>query len=132
MVATLIAKYLIGKGLESAGLPSGLVNPKGYLIGQLASGIDSKLGITPGTTSAVIDPKGAIKDAAGKYIKGKVQEAYNADDSPMSAADAGGGMPAMEYEGNYKRGGKVKSKSSTTSRRGDGIAQRGKTRGRYL
>jgi hypothetical protein len=34
----------------------------------------------------------------------------------------------------YKRGGKVKSatKSNTASRRGDGIAQRGKTRGRYL
>ena len=36
----------------------------------------------------------------------------------------------------YKRGGKVKSatksKANTASRRGDGIAQRGKTRGRYL
>ena len=36
----------------------------------------------------------------------------------------------------YKRGGKVKSaaksKVSTASRRGDGIAQRGKTRGKYL
>jgi hypothetical protein len=48
-------------------------------------------------------------------------------------------MPAMEYEGDYKRGGKVKSKStfkqpkaSPASRRGDGIAQRGKTKGRYL
>ena len=36
----------------------------------------------------------------------------------------------------YKRGGKVKSvaktKVNTASRRGDGIAQRGKTKGRYL
>ena len=45
-------------------------------------------------------------------------------------------LEAMEYEGGYKRGGKVKSaaksKGSTASRRGDGIAQRGKTKGRYL
>jgi len=36
----------------------------------------------------------------------------------------------------FKRGGKVKSatksKANTASRRGDGIAQRGKTKGRYL
>jgi len=38
----------------------------------------------------------------------------------------------MEYEGDYKRGGKVKAKASKASRRGDGIAQRGKTKGRYL
>jgi hypothetical protein len=47
-------------------------------------------------------------------------------------------LDAMEYEGDYKRGGKVKkmasggmtSKASPASRRGDGIAQRGKTKGR--
>jgi hypothetical protein len=131
MVAPLVAagiKYGAGKLLESQGLPAGLVNPKGFVLDKLRSGVDSALGVTPGTTSAITDPKGAIKDAAGKFIKGKVQEAY--DESPMTAADAGGGMAAMEYEGNYKRGGKVKAKSASS--RGDGIAKRGKTRGRYL
>lgn len=131
MPAPLVA-YAIGKGLEAAGLPSALANPKGYILDQLKGAVDSKLGLSPGTTNLVTDPKGAIKDAAGKYIKGKVREAYDADDSSMSAIDSGGGMSAMEYEGNYKRGGKVKSKASTASRRGDGIAQRGKTKGRYL
>jgi hypothetical protein len=133
MVAPLVAaglKYALGKGLENAGLPAGLVNPKGFVLDKVKSGVDSALGVMPGTTNAITDPKGAIKDAAGKFIKGKVQEAYSADDSPMSAADAGSGMAAMEYEGNYKRGGKVKTKSASS--RGDGIAQRGKTKGRYL
>jgi hypothetical protein len=42
-------------------------------------------------------------------------------------------MDTMEYEGDYKRGGKVKKMASggmTASRRGDGIAQRGKTKGK--
>jgi len=47
-------------------------------------------------------------------------------------------LDAMEYEGDYKRGGKVKkmasggmtSKVSSASNRADGIAQRGKTKGR--
>jgi hypothetical protein len=142
MVAPLVAaglKYALGKGLESAGLPAGLVNPKGFVLDKVRSGVDSALGVTPGTTSMITDPKSAIKDAAGKFIKGKVQEAYNPDDASMTAVDAGGGISAMEYEGNYKRGGKVKSKptfkqpkTNTASRRGDGIAQRGKTKGRYV
>ncbi len=43
--------------------------------------------------------------------------------------------PAREYEAyqgaGYKKGGKVKAKSSA-SKRADGIAQRGKTRGRMM
>ena len=133
MVAPLVAagiKYGAGKLLESQGLPAGLANPKGFLLDKLRGGVDSALGITPGTTSAITDPKGAIKDAAGKFIKGKVQEAYNSDDSPMTAVDSIGDISSMEYEGNYKRGGKVKAKSASS--RGDGIAKRGKTKGRYI
>lgn len=50
---------------------------------------------------------------AGKYRPGRNEEI---DDDTREAA------------GGYKRGGKI----SSASRRGDGIAQRGKTRGRYL
>ena len=158
----LAGKYALGKGLESAGLPSGLANPKGYVLGQLKGGVDSALGVMPGTTNFVTDPKGAIggmaKDAAKDALKDMFTEKpgksapeasardseddYDFDDSGM---DGGfGDMPDMPSFGNqeYKRGGKVKAKSSkmskpapktsTASRRGDGIAQRGKTRGRMV
>jgi len=144
MPAPLVAaglKYGLGKLLESQGVPSGLVNPKGYMLGQLKSGVDSALGVTPGTTNMVTNPKGALLDAGKSYLKNKVQDAYNADDSSMTATDSG--SPDMQQDISataYKRGGKVKSKSlyqsnpkmSSASRRGDGIAQRGKTRGRML
>jgi hypothetical protein len=142
MVAPLVAagiKYGVGKLLESQGLPSGLANPKGYMLGQLKSGVDSALGVAPGTTNMVTNPKGALLDAGKSYLKNKVQDAYNADDSSMNAADSG--APDMQEDisaSAFKRGGKVKSKSSyqstskmsSASRRGDGIAQRGKTKGR--
>jgi hypothetical protein len=143
MPAPLVAaglKYGLGKLLESQGLPSGLVNPKGFMLGQLKSGVDSALGVTPGTTNMVTNPKGALLDAGKSYLKNKVQDAYNADDSSMNAADSG--APDMQEDMSasaFKRGGKVKSKpsfkpvkSSSASRRGDGIAQRGKTKGKYI
>ena len=160
----LAGKYALGKGLESAGLPAGLANPKGYVMGQLKSGVDSALGVMPGTTNFVTDPKGAItgmaKDAAKDAFKdmftdspGQAAPAAPAPsssepedddyDSDSSGMDGGfGGMPEMPNSGYqaYKRGGKVKAKSSKmlkpapktsmASRRGDGIAQRGKTKGR--
>jgi hypothetical protein len=144
MPAPLVAaglKYGLGRLLESQGLPSGLVNPKGFMLDQLKSGVDSALGVTPGTTNMITNPKGALLDAGKSYLKNKVQDAYNADDSSMNAADSG--APDMQEDISataFKRGGKVKSKSSyqstskmsTASRRGDGIAQRGKTRGRMV
>ena len=136
MVAPLVAaglKYGAGKLLERAGLPAGLVNPKGFMLGQLKSGVDSALGVAPGTTNMVTNPKGALIDAGKSYLKNKAQEAFTADDS---------GSPEMEEDVSasaFKRGGKVKSKpsfkpvkSSSASRRGDGIAQRGKTKGKYI
>jgi hypothetical protein len=61
------------------------------------------------------------------------------DRSFSSSGGSGGGSLYTDDEltsgrAAYKRGGKVKSatKSNTASRRGDGIAQRGKTKGRYL
>jgi hypothetical protein len=142
MVAPLVAaglKYGAGKLLERAGLPAGLVNPKGFMLGQLKSGVDSALGVAPGTTNMVTNPKGALLDAGKSYLKGKVQEAYNADDSSMDAVGVDSQPQQEDLSASaFKRGGKVKSKSSyqstskmsSASRRGDGIAQRGKTKGR--
>ena len=159
----LAGKYALGKGLEAAGLPSGLANPKGYVMGQLKSGVDSALGVTPGTTNFVTDPKGAItgmaKDAAKDALKdmftdkpgqssapaaplpSEPEDDYDPDASSMDAMSGGTpDMPTTDWAANYKRGGKVKARSSKmskpapktsmASRRGDGIAQRGKTKGR--
>ena len=145
MVAPLVAagiKYGVGKLLESQGLPSGLVNPKGYVLGQLKSGVDSALGVTPGTTNMITNPKGALIDAGKSYLKNKVQEASNTGAANAAGPAGPSGSDDIEEEdisaSAFKRGGKVKSKSSyqstskmsTASRRGDGIAQRGKTKGR--
>jgi len=82
--------------------------------------------------------KNVVKDVAKDYFKekGKVPE----EDRSFSSS-GGSGKTYTDDEltsgrAAYKRGGKVKpvakSKASTASRRGDGIAQRGKTRGRCL
>jgi hypothetical protein len=148
MVAPLLA-YAIGKGLESAGLPSGLANPKGYILDQLKGAVDSQLGVAPGTTSLVTDPKSAIAGAAKDFVKNKVKDEFldnkeTTNRDPVAVEDRSfepsgyekPDMENMEWEGGYKRGGKVKAKAmpkaSSASRRGDGIAQRGKTKGRYL
>jgi len=147
MVAPLIAaglKYLAGEAMDKMGANKdlkGLVTsgPQGFLIGKLKGAMDEAAGVTPGTTNLVTNPKGALMDAGRTYVKDKVRDIYDAEDSPMTAVGGGDSpaMPSMEYEGDYKRGGKVKAKlpfkqASSASRRADGIAQRGKTKGRYL
>lgn len=93
--------------------------------------------------------KNIVKDVAKDYGKQAFfgrNEIPVEDRTPSPAGDIGSApsIEDMEYEGDYeqsgmKRGGKVKrkpsfkqSKSSSTSRRGDGIAQRGKTKGKYI
>jgi hypothetical protein len=110
---------------------------KDYLVGKA----EEAMGVPKDTIGAVTDPKGfvggVLKDTAKDYFKEKGE----IPEEDRSFSSSGGGnklqeLEAMEYEGDYKRGGKVKtkpvakSKVSTASRRGDGIAQRGKTRGR--
>jgi hypothetical protein len=66
----------------------------------------------------------------------RAEEGLNATE----AADARRRMMEASFEGGMKRGGKVKkmakggmtSKMSSASRRGDGIATKGKTRGRMV
>ena len=139
MAGPLIAaglKYLAGKGLEAAGLPSGLTNPVGYATGQIGNAIGQATGIP---SQLITDPKGFVKD---KFI----EAARNAP-SVSGGGEAGGrGQGASVQQGFelrrrafdqdevFKRGGKVKSKPkvSSASKRADGIAQRGKTKGRYI
>ena len=130
MVAPLVAaalKYGAGKLLENQGLPSGLVDPKGFILDKVKSAADSAFDLPSGTTSVVTDPKAALVGAAKEYAKNELMDAVrgggskvNTDEETTSGSSA------------YKRGGKVASKASSASRRGDGIAQRGKTKGRYL
>jgi hypothetical protein len=138
MVAPIVAaglRYALGQGLENAGLPSGLANPKGYITGQIAQGVDKALGVTPGLTGAIVNPKGtaagAIRDMAKDALTGGGENPSMPESRERDSEYYGGGL---------KRGGKVKkmasggmtSKVSSASRRGDGIAQRGKTKGRML
>jgi hypothetical protein len=144
MVAPLVAagiRYFAGDAMDRMGANKdlkGLVTagPQGFLIGKIKSALDEAAGVTPGTTNLVTNPKGALMDAGRNYVKDKVRDIYDAEDSPMTAV-GGTEAPSMSVaENEYKRGGKVKNKSfkqsNSASRRGDGIAQRGKTKGRYL
>lgn len=130
-------KYLLGKGLEAAGLPSGMSNPMGYATGQVGNAIGSALGV-PG--QLITDPKGFVKDKV-------IEAARNAPSVPGGGEEGGRGEGASVNQGfelrrrgfgqdedGFKRGGKVKAKSkvSSASKRADGIAQRGKTKGRYI
>lgn len=132
MVAPLVAaalKYGAGKVLENQGLPSGLVDPKGFILDKVKSAADTALDLPSGTTSAVIDPKSALVGAAKEYAKNELMDAVRGGGSKVNTDEETTSGSAA-----YKRGGKVKTaaKSNSASRRGDGIAQRGKTRGRYL
>jgi len=128
-----------------------LADPIGSAIDYFGPKINEALGTAPGTAEAVANPKGFLKDLAKDVGKDYLRERsdipvedrsrYDSSDSgsrDYDIASMSGGKPFFDDEGMstsaMKRGGKVKSatKSNTASRRGDGIAQRGKTRGRYL
>ena len=110
---------------------------KDYLVGKA----EEAMGVPKDTIGAVTDPKGfvggVLKDTAKDYFKEKGEipvedRSFTSNDTKSELSDT--------YADNdidaFKRGGKIKSaaksKVSTASRRGDGIAQRGKTRGKYL
>jgi len=119
-----------------------LADPFGSAVNYFGPKINEALGAAPGTAEAVVNPKGfakgLAKDVAKDYLKdrGEIPE----EDRSVESSGKGGydkvalNTYADDDTGEFKRGGKVKSaaKSSTASRRGDGIAQRGKTRGRML
>ena len=107
----------IGKILGSISPVYGMISGKG-LFGKLLGGGDS-------------DAKDEIEERrqrTGKKLL-EEEEAANKKDSSLPAY-AKIAIPG-EGEG-MKRGGRVKSKVSSASKRADGIAQRGKTRGKFV
>ena len=136
-LVAMAGKYLLGKGLEAAGLPSGIANPVGYATGQIGNAVGNALGV-PG--QLITDPKGFVKDKV-------IEAARNAPSVSGGGEEGGRGEGSSVNQGfelrrrgfgqdedGFKRGGKVKSKAkvSSASKRADGIAQRGKTKGRYI
>ena len=109
---------------------------------QLPTGVKEVISFVDSPKRAI---QGMVRDAITDRIKKEVM-----GDQPQiienSFPISGGGGGSSAYTDDeltsgraaYKRGGKVKTKPvakakvNTASRRGDGIAQRGKTRGRYL
>jgi hypothetical protein len=98
---------------------------------QLPEGVKEAVGF-------VDNPKAAIQSMVRGAIKDKVRDEMMGNYDPHQFEvgmfpKSGDGKPRFDEEGMsveaFKRGGKVKAKPA---RRIDGIAQRGKTRGRYL
>ena len=138
-----MANYLVKKGAEYLADKAGVkipepvkwaLDPVGSVVGALAPKVNEALGVAPGSAEAALDPKRFAKNLAKEVGKDYLKDKEEIPEEDRSFASTGGNklqeLDAMEYEGDYKRGGKVKA--TTASRRGDGIAQRGKTRGRYL
>ena len=113
----------------------------------LSSKIETALNLPKDSVAFATNPKGYLSNLAKDVAKEKIVESLGerrevpVEDRSFSSSGGGGSSAYTDDEltsgrAAYKRGGKVKSapksKSSTTSRRGDGIAQRGRTRGRYL
>ena len=107
---------------------------------QLPTGVKEAVGF-------IDSPKRAIQSAIRGAIKDRIKDEVVGDQGPQyienmfpRSGGGGSGKPRFDEEGMsveaFKRGGKVKSaaksKASTASSRADGIAQRGKTRGRHV
>jgi hypothetical protein len=153
------ANLLIGKAITSGAdafdykLPSWVrkaLDPVGAAKEYLTSKADEAMDLPSGSVGAAIDPAGFAKNIAKDIGKDYIKSAF-IEKEPIPVEDRVP-SPAFNFanntssqldtydEGDYKRGGKVKAKTkssskpktSTASRRGDGIAQRGKTRGRMV
>ena len=119
-----------------------LADPLGSAMNYFGPKINEAVGAAPGTIEAVADPKGFAKNLAKEVAKDYISERGEIPEEDRSFPSTGGydkvafNTYAEDDLNAFKRGGKIKSaaksKASSASRRGDGIAQRGKTRGRYL
>lgn len=118
-----------------------IADPIGSAIDYFGPKINESLGAAPGTAEAVINPKGFVKNLAKEVGKDYLSNRGEIPEEDRSFPSTGYEKMALNTYSDddlnaFKRGGKVKSaaksKVSSASRRGDGIAQRGKTRGRYL
>jgi len=118
-----------------------LADPIGSAIDYFGPKVNEALGAAPGTAEAVINPKGFAKNLAKEVGKDYLSDKGEipVEDRSFASNNAKSEMSNTYSDDDlnaFRRGGKVKSaaksKASTASRRGDGIAQRGKTRGRML
>ena len=119
-----------------------LADPIGSAVNYFGPKINEAVGAAPGTVEAVADPKGFAKNLAKEVARDYISERGEIPEEDRSFPSTGGNDKvafntyAEDDLNAFKRGGKIKSaaksKASSASRRGDGIAQRGKTRGRYL
>jgi hypothetical protein len=152
MAGGLAALDLLGRGVKAGAkaldyeIPKDVepfLTPVSSAKSYLANKLEEALNLPKDTVSAVADPKGFVaglaKDTARSYFqdRGEIPE----EDRSFSSSNNGYDKIALSTYADddinaFKRGGKVKSatksKANAASRRGDGIAQRGKTRGRYL
>ena len=151
-MAGLAALDLLGRGVKAGAkaldyeIPKDVepfLTPVSSAKSYLANKLEEALNLPKDTVSAVSDPKGFVAGLAKDTAKGYFQDRGKipVEDRSFSSSSDNGGYDKVALNtyadddlSAFKRGGKVKSaaKSSTASRRGDGIAQRGKTRGRML
>ena len=152
-MAGLAALDLLGRGVKAGAkaldyqIPKDVepfLTPVSSAKSYLANKLEEALNLPKDTVSAVADPKGFVAGLAKDTARGYFQDRGEipVEDRSFSSSDNGGydKLALSTYADDdinaFKRGGKdksaPKSKGSTASRRGDGIAQRGKTRGRYL
>ena len=142
--ATRAALFLADKaGIDVPKPVRVLADPIGSAIEYFGPKVNEALGAAPGTAEAVINPKGFAKNLAKEVGKDYIFDRGEIPEEDRSFSSSNGGYDKLALStyadddiNAFKRGGKVKSatksKVNTASRRGDGIAQRGKTRGRYL
>ena len=151
-MAGLAALDLLGRGVKAGAkaldyeIPKDVepfLTPVSSAKSYLANKLEEALNLPKDTVSAVADPKGFVAGLAKDTAKGYFQDRGEipVEDRSSSSSGNNGGYDKLALNtyadddlNAFKRGGKVKSaaKSNTASRRGDGIAQRGKTRGRML
>ena len=126
---------------------------KAYAVNKAKDFATSKaeeaLGLPKDSIGLATNPVGFAKNIAKDVVRDYAKDSFlgrkeipEEDRSFSSSSDNGGydkvalNTYADDDINAFKRGGKVKSatksKANTASRRGDGIAQRGRTKGRYL
>jgi hypothetical protein len=152
MAGGLAALDLLGRGVKAGAkaldyeIPKDVepfLTPVSSAKSYLANKLEEALNLPKDTVSAVADPKGFVAGLAKDTARGYFQDRGEIPVEDRSFSSSNGGYDKLALStyadddiNAFKRGGKVKSatkyKANTASRRGDGIAQRGKTRGRYL
>ena len=151
-MAGLAALDLLGRGVKAGAkaldyeIPKDVepfLTPVSSAKSYLANKLEEALNLPKDTVSAAADPKGFVAGLAKDTARGYFQDRGEIPVEDRSFSSSNGGYDKLALStyadddiNAFKRGGKVKSatksKANTASRRGDGIAQRGRTKGSYL